>query len=207
MSTNESLARFQFVQAPEGVTVGVILVSSSAHVISMNGAARRLIDAGTGLSVGSGGIRASRPRETCLLHALIDAASQRTMLSGLHSGGALRIPRFDERSALEVLVAPFHANGAARREARVAAVIYVIDPTVGSSSCGAQFARAHALTPAEARVASLIASGHTGRQAAEHLGISYNTLKTHLKQVFAKTGARRQVGLIRLMMSFEGTAR
>lgn len=54
------------------------------------------------------------------------------------------------------------------------------------------------LTPAQARVAALVGSGQTPREAAEALGISENTTRQHLKQVFQKLSIRRQSELARL---------
>ncbi|TDW21932.1 helix-turn-helix transcriptional regulator [Kribbella kalugense] len=52
-----------------------------------------------------------------------------------------------------------------------------------------------ALTEAERRVANLIAAGHTNKSAASTLGISVNTVGTHLRAVFAKLGIRSRVQL------------
>lgn len=56
-----------------------------------------------------------------------------------------------------------------------------------------------ALAPAEARVAALIGSGLSPRQAAEQLGISEGTVRTTLKHVFGKTGVSRQSELAVLL--------
>ncbi|MBB4155248.1 DNA-binding CsgD family transcriptional regulator [Sphingomonas jinjuensis] len=55
------------------------------------------------------------------------------------------------------------------------------------------------LTPGEARVARLLASGTPIADAAAALGIGSGTVRTHLKAVFAKTGVARQVDLVRLL--------
>ena len=52
-----------------------------------------------------------------------------------------------------------------------------------------------ALTEAEQRVAKLIASGHTNKSAASTLGISINTVGTHLRAVFAKLRVESRVQL------------
>jgi DNA-binding CsgD family transcriptional regulator len=62
----------------------------------------------------------------------------------------------------------------------------------------------YGLTPAEAKVAALIARGLSGRRAADQLEVSYNTLKTHLKRVFVKTGTNNQGSLIRLIVTRAG---
>jgi PAS domain S-box-containing protein len=59
--------------------------------------------------------------------------------------------------------------------------------------------RLFALTSAEARVAVLIGSGLSPRQAAEKLGISEGTVRTTLKHVFTKAGVSRQSELAVLL--------
>ena len=57
------------------------------------------------------------------------------------------------------------------------------------------------LTPAETRVMELLAEGKTQAEIGLQLGISTNTVKTHRRRVFEKTGASRQVELVRLLAS------
>ena len=61
--------------------------------------------------------------------------------------------------------------------------------------------RRYAITPAESRVMMLIVQGMTIAEAAETLGISLPTAKTHLARLFDKTGTSRQADLVRLAMS------
>jgi DNA-binding CsgD family transcriptional regulator len=51
------------------------------------------------------------------------------------------------------------------------------------------------LTEAERRVAYLIADGHTDKSAAKTLGISVNTIGTHLRSAYAKLGVQSRVQL------------
>jgi DNA-binding CsgD family transcriptional regulator len=52
-----------------------------------------------------------------------------------------------------------------------------------------------ALTPAERRVALLIGTGHTNKSASTELGVSVNTIATHLRSVFAKLNIQSRVQL------------
>lgn len=52
-----------------------------------------------------------------------------------------------------------------------------------------------ALTPTELRVVDLISAGHTNRSAAGQLGISPNTINTHLRAVFRKLDVKSRVQL------------
>ncbi|MER9140386.1 helix-turn-helix transcriptional regulator [Mesorhizobium sp. M0830] len=54
------------------------------------------------------------------------------------------------------------------------------------------------LTQAEARIAHALGFGRTPRSIAKDLGISYETVRNHLKTVLAKTGSHRQADLLGL---------
>ena len=62
-------------------------------------------------------------------------------------------------------------------------------------------AKMFGLTPAEARLTGALVTGSTVEQYAQHRGVSVGTVRVQLKQVQAKTGARRQSELVRLVLS------
>jgi len=51
------------------------------------------------------------------------------------------------------------------------------------------------LSDAERRVAHLVAVGHTNKATAKSLGLSVNTVGTHLRSIYAKLGVRSRVQL------------
>lgn len=62
--------------------------------------------------------------------------------------------------------------------------------------------RAYKLTMAELRVLFAIVDVGGVPEVAEVLGIAATTVKTHLGNVFAKTGANRQADLVKLVAGF-----
>jgi len=60
------------------------------------------------------------------------------------------------------------------------------------------------LTDAERRVAVLIGGGHTNKSAASALGVSVNTVGTHLRAVFTKLGVQSRVQLANLLRDQTG---
>jgi DNA-binding CsgD family transcriptional regulator len=78
--------------------------------------------------------------------------------------------------------------------------IVFITPVVPNSSLSPDLLQAlFDLTPAEARVASLVADGKTIEGIAVATSGSQNTIRSHLKSVFQKTGVRRQTDLVSLI--------
>ncbi len=55
------------------------------------------------------------------------------------------------------------------------------------------------LTPTEARLAAHIGAGGAVADYAALYGVAEGTARTHLKAIFAKTGAHRQSDLVRLL--------
>jgi DNA-binding CsgD family transcriptional regulator len=61
----------------------------------------------------------------------------------------------------------------------------------------------YGLSTVQAQVAELIAEGHDPSFAAEKLGIGITTVRTHLKRIFDRTGARSQSALVGKLLSAE----
>jgi len=57
------------------------------------------------------------------------------------------------------------------------------------------------LTPAEARLAVNLVTGKSLRSAAAKLGISYETARSQLKNIFNKTGTGRQAELVVVILT------
>lgn len=57
------------------------------------------------------------------------------------------------------------------------------------------------LTPREKEIALCIVNGHTQKQAAEILGIKFNTINHHLKNIYTKLGVNTQVALIKKIIN------
>jgi DNA-binding CsgD family transcriptional regulator len=100
-----------------------------------------------------------------------------------------------------IRVLPVHP--AARTPFLGARVILTLTPTeVESRPDPALLSQAFGLTPAEAKLASIVCEGVSPQRAAEQLGISRETARNQLKAVFAKTATHRQSELVALLSRF-----
>jgi DNA-binding CsgD family transcriptional regulator len=108
------------------------------------------------------------------------------------------VVRRKRRAPVVIRVLPVH--GAARTPflgARVLLTFVSIEPRPGPKS--SLLAKLFGLTPAEAKLASLMAEGISVEKAAEGLEISRETARNQLKAVFAKTATHRQSELVALL--------
>jgi DNA-binding CsgD family transcriptional regulator len=78
-------------------------------------------------------------------------------------------------------------------------ILLVEDPQLDLGPAVEEFGVFYRLTSAERRVVLGLASGLTVEQVAAEAGTSIGTIRVQLKQVFGKTGLRRQADLIRLV--------
>jgi DNA-binding CsgD family transcriptional regulator len=184
---------------------GVLLVDASAWVIFANSAAERMLRAGSGLFLGRDGLRAETAGETRLLRRIIaDCAEPRDELGG--AGGRVRLSR-ENRAPLTVLVIPHRARLAWIDVVRPRAVLFVTDPEEAAAVRRENLRRDFGLTPAEAGFTREVLKADGLQAAADRLGISLTTARTHLAHVFDKTGTRRQAGLVRLILQSQPATR
>jgi DNA-binding CsgD family transcriptional regulator len=185
-------------EALAGLSVGVLLVTARARVLYMNPAAHDIIAKKAGLTSDVAGLKALRPDDTSRLRALIGGAARTTARRGLRSGGIMTAARPNGAPPLELLVSPIHVSGEWKSHERAVAVVYVTDPNQVPRTQETMLRSLYGLTAREAKVFAELARGVSAKEAAKALGITYNTLKTHLRRIFLKTHTRNQLELARL---------
>ena len=80
----------------------------------------------------------------------------------------------------------------------------VVDPASRARIDPALVAATLGLTPMESRVAVWLAEGKTVRDIARATGRTENTIRWHMKNIFAKQGIGRQFELVQLVRSLAG---
>ena len=135
-------------------------------------------------------------------------AARRDLPDGGGLGGGrspVWLPRRGRPSDLLVSIARTGAAGGDDRPAhRLLAVLFVLDPEQRYEGDAEALQRLFGLTQAEAAVMVSVGAGHTPRETAATLGRSYETVRSHLKSLYGKTGTGSQadlVGLVRTVAS------
>ncbi len=190
-------------EALDQMPFGTIYVDRFAHVLAANQRGREILALRDGLSSEPQGLRAAAQAQAARLRDLIAGAAMTSWGEGFHSGGSLLLDRPSLKQPLTVRVLPLRTQTCLFDHPRPAAVVFVSDPE--SSPASNQILSLYHLTPAEERLATLLAQGESLKEAAESLGISRNTAATQLKGIFQKTGVHRQTDLVRLVLGGVGS--
>jgi DNA-binding CsgD family transcriptional regulator len=181
------------------LSAGVILLDRRARVVYANSAARRLDSDDGPLCLRGAMITSQVPPHSQRLGELI-----RLALRGAPAG-SLSLPRANDGSLMTILVFSVRGCDVGRfadlNMPDAAVLLFIVDPANRAGVPIDWIVDAYRLTRAEARAALCAASGATIPETAHRLNVSRNTVKTHLRKVFAKTGTSGQAELARLMAS------
>jgi DNA-binding CsgD family transcriptional regulator/PAS domain-containing protein len=184
-------------EALDVLTTAVVLTGSDGAILYANGAAETMFSAGGPIAARSGMLHANNVVSgRALLEAIARAAEEDVSLGGRGIGlpvaGALEPPAV-------AYVLPL-SGGTARAAFRPACAAIFVSTTISASPLPeAVLTTLFDLTQAEARVLLRIGGGATSAETAAALGVSENTLKTHLGRIYAKTGTKRQADLVGLL--------
>ncbi len=182
-------------------SVGIILLDSAHRVVFANASARSFVPSGKRLRPGGLIYDSFTSVPTRRLGDLLKSAQDGAATAATNIPYS---PYVTDSSSLMLFVSSLRSGEAAqlgRALQDATAILFVCDPARPIDVPFASMIEAYGLTPAEARVALCAASGATIPETAHRLNVSPNTIKTHLRKVFAKTGTNRQTELARLMAS------
>ncbi len=125
-------------------------------------------------------------------------ADQATILPALQAGALGYLTKDASAEQIEAAIRAVHVGQThldpAVQETLVAAVTS-LPPEAGQAGPGGT--PPAGLTPREAEVLALLASGLSNAEIAQRLYVSNATVKTHINRIFAKTGARDRAQAVR----------
>ncbi len=188
------------IEALDVVPIGVITVDRAGTIIRANRYAQTVLASGEGLARSEGGLILERPGQRVRLRDVLAQTNKNRATAGLPEVVLYTVPRFRRQRPLTCLIAPVGGTDAGRADGP-AALVFVSDPERTVAFEPMRIARLYGLSRAEARVAALLARGLRLEEIGEHLGIAYETVRKHLKQIFTKTGVSRQAELVRVLVT------
>jgi DNA-binding CsgD family transcriptional regulator len=180
---------------------GVILMDDNGRILEMNRAARQVLSQNDGLTTEKDGLASATSNQTRELRSGIAAAALTARGNGVSAGGSFRILRPSGKRPFALIVMPASVRAFPPDARRPAVIVFVSDPEVKVLAEPGVLARGYGLTAAESRLAEQLMQGESLVHAAERLGVSHNTARTHLQRIYQKTETTHQGDLIRLLLT------
>lgn len=178
----------------------IAVCAADGNIIYVNAAAESLLTAQSAISARAGCLHACDPRDDPSLMAAI----RRTVNdSSGYAGATLTVRGIGDATSYTVVVCPMVIDAQTPAPGGKAAVV-TFHPDAAQAKPWQVLQKSFALTGAEVRLLQGFYLGGTLSDVAERIGISTSTARTQIKSIFAKTGVRRQVELMQLLVHTVG---
>jgi DNA-binding CsgD family transcriptional regulator len=175
------------------LTHPLLIADQPAHALFLNRAAESLVREGTALRLVGSTLKLPNPDAQRALETLLSNAIARG------HGGGMTIHDNSGRT-WDLVIAPLAPDlGADNPQQRPLAMVLVGDRQKPQHLDGPLLTALFHLTAAEGRVALALLDGLTPEEYAQAAKLSIATVRCQLREIFAKTGTRRQAELVKLL--------
>ncbi|WP_375403864.1 helix-turn-helix transcriptional regulator [uncultured Sphingomonas sp.] len=179
----------------ERVAAPCLLLGADMTVAALSPGAGAALGPSAGLSVGNNRLRAAVPEDQRRLERAFDLSSDPATLRPV----TVAVRRCDGERGATAEFSPLPARMAGPLS-RARALVMIRVPRPAADAGAADALRAlFGLTPAEAEVAAMVGRGADPAAIARARGCGRETVRSQLKIIFEKTGARRQAELALLV--------
>lgn len=186
--------------ALDRLTTGVIFLDDHGTILDMNAAAERILGQNDGLRTDRQVLVGSTSTETAKLRSSV-ASAARAMREICSAGGPFQLERPSGKRPFSVGITPVSIRTFGPDGRSAAVIVFIDDPEIKVATPPELLARTYGLTAAESRLAGLLMQGESLVDAAEQLGVTHNTVRTHLQRIYQKTNTAHQGDLVRVLLA------
>lgn len=194
--------------ALDRLSSGVLLINGNGGVVFANRSAQRMLDEGDGLRLrklrhraGLGDLIAEDTAASKTISAAIRATLNRDPYATPHFSSCVAVMR---TSGVASYTLQFSALGDQNEfggdNGIYAAIVFIADGAQEVEIDPMLLQNAYGLTPAEAKVAVALVEASTAEQVADTLGTSPHTVRTQIKQIYAKLGVDTRARFVKLLL-------
>ncbi len=170
-------------------------------IVFMNQRAEQILSTNDGLSIRHQCIIAANTQDNESLWKLLRNTIGAQSKGKKSPGGSLTVSRPSGRRSYAVTVPPGAGLPSMAGVPAAWALVFIADPEHTARFPAARIARLYKLTSAEAHLAAALAAGQTLTEYAQDNELTMHTVRSALKQIFAKTDTHRQAELVRLLLA------
>jgi DNA-binding CsgD family transcriptional regulator len=186
----------------DSIGAGMFLVDAFGRIVHANAAGHLMLDNGGVLHAAGGRLTVNDLQADRTLADTFVTAGNGDAAIGVKGVAVPLVARDGQRYVAHVLP----LTSGARRRAGVSyaavAALFVHKAALDTPSPPEVIAKAYKLTPMELRVLLAIVEVGGVPEVAEAIGIAESTVKTHLGNIYKKSGSTRQADLVKLVAGF-----
>ncbi len=172
----------------ETARIGCIFFDRNGRVALANPKAEKLLS--EDVRIVNGSIKALYPAETRAFHTMLSSVTEGTLSTERSAGDLVSLSRNGKRP----LIIRFEKAGGQISDlfGHSGAMALIEDPEEERQESPEKLAMLFGLTPAEARISLSLTRGTGAVDIAAQSGLAYETVRSHIRSIFRKTGTGRQ---------------
>lgn len=191
-------------EALDLLNIGLMVCSASAELLVTNQTADQILRTRDGLELDSGGIVAAIHEKTESLRELVKKVAESRGEERAGSDSAFAVQRAEGKRPLTLFVRAVKTKADTPVANEAAVLIMILDSTLPVETTEAELRQLYGFTATEARLANHLMEGLALEDCCEAMEIRRTTARMHLRNIFAKTGVRRQGELVSLLLKSIG---
>ncbi len=181
--------------------VGLIIFDAKGRVVVANITAKQTAEeSGAYQLTAAGRVEINHSGQHSKFVNLLATTIQTATKQGHCEGGILPIPSYGRSGVLLLELMPLRDDGFSDSEHIQGAALFIIDPDRSESVDLNGLSKLFELTSAETDITKKLVTGLSLNEIAEARSTSVQTVRSQLKSVFSKTGAKSQPEIIRLAL-------
>ncbi len=182
-------------------SIGMITLDKNGDILKMNNTAEQYLMEKDGLGRGHSALQLKNSSLNDLLKGYIKEALDAICNDQRPPINALAIPRSSGKHDYQLVVKPMPIDKQKESDGAPYLMIFLQDPEKNLEISVRLLMNLYHLTLSEATIAILLSEGNTMDEVAEELDIKKNTVRAHLRSIFAKTGVTQQSMLVSLVLT------
>jgi DNA-binding CsgD family transcriptional regulator/PAS domain-containing protein len=180
------------------LATGIMILTPGGKLVYANASAEGLLSSGQNIAVKGGRVQAAHPPFAAGFDEAVErACAENDTDIGLYGNG---IPLPSREGAPAVCyVLPLGKSESRRALGPGLAALFISTEKAALPPTLEALSALTGLTSQESRIALMIAGGMSPKDGAARLGISLNTIRSHITHIFQKTGASDQQAVAKLV--------
>jgi len=182
-------------------SIGILTLDKNGEILRMNNTAEQYLMEKDGIGRGQSHVQLRNSTLNDMLKGYITEALDAIQKNERVPINALAVPRPSGKLDYQMVVKPMPVDKQKESEGSPYLMIFMQDPEKNLEISVRLLMNLYHLTLSEATIAILLSEGNTMDEVAEELEIKKNTVRAHLRSIFAKTGVTQQSMLVSLVLT------